>query len=279
MLTGLTVHPDVVPPTFISLCFPAGETGLLNCPSQAGADRTRAAGTSSSSRCSGCSVARSPRRSRSARSRAPGRRTTCPVALAWLKVPLGAFVAILGILGRPRWVRPGAVAARHPGPDPGVRPAVRLLPAAVHRRPGQQGTLAGRRPAHQGAQHGDPRHRGDPRDGVRPPAEVPGPRTPHDAPEGVTPLTCLSRRRRGSATRQQHLDLAAVGAGHPAALRAGEHGRRVEARRAGRHRASCRARAAPGRARPRRRRPAGPARSPAGRRRAPGRGAAPSVPG
>jgi len=97
MLTGLTVILMWFEPTFISLCFPAEDTGLLNCPT--------AAATSDPSSWDvivvgllgllGGALATSV-----AIRKIDGGGTPydVPVALAWLKVPLGAFVAILGLL-------------------------------------------------------------------------------------------------------------------------------------------------------------------------------------
>ena len=97
LLTALTVSLMWFRPEFIPLCFPAEEAGLLNCPT--------AAGTSAPSGWDvvvvallgllGGALATSVaiRKIEGA-----GTPYDVPVALAWLKVPLGAFVAILGIL-------------------------------------------------------------------------------------------------------------------------------------------------------------------------------------
>ena len=97
MLTGLTVILMWFQPTFISLCFPAGESGLLNCPSQAGATAPSSwdvivvalLGLLGGALATSVAIRKIE---------GAGTPYDVPVALAWLKVPLGAFVAILGIL-------------------------------------------------------------------------------------------------------------------------------------------------------------------------------------
>ena len=97
MLTGLTVILMWFRPTFISLCFPAGETGLLNCPSTAGASAPSSwdvivvalLGLLGGALATSVAIRKIE---------GAGTPYDVPVALAWLKVPLGAFVAILGIL-------------------------------------------------------------------------------------------------------------------------------------------------------------------------------------
>jgi hypothetical protein len=98
MLTGLTVLLMWFRPSFISLCFPAGETGLLNCPSQAGADAPSGwdvivvalLGLLGGALATSVAIRKIE---------GAGTPYDVPVALAWLKIPLGAFVAILGLLG------------------------------------------------------------------------------------------------------------------------------------------------------------------------------------
>ena len=73
-----------------------------------------------------------------------------PVALALLKVPLGAFTAIVGLVAIQGKLRPRPVGAGLAAADPGVRPGARLRPAGVHLLAGPQGAVAARRPALEG---------------------------------------------------------------------------------------------------------------------------------
>ena len=97
MLTGLTVILMWFQPSFISLCFPAGDTGLLNCPSAAAVREPDSwdvivvglLGLLGGALATSVAIRKIE---------GAGTPYDVPVALAWLKVPLGAFVAILGIL-------------------------------------------------------------------------------------------------------------------------------------------------------------------------------------
>ena len=97
ILTGLAVTLMWFRPEFIPLCFPAEEAGLLNCPTAAnttepsGWDVAVVALLGLLGGALATSVA-------IRKIEGAGSPYDVPVALAWLKVPLGAFVAILGIL-------------------------------------------------------------------------------------------------------------------------------------------------------------------------------------
>ena len=101
-------------------------------------------------RCSGCSAARWPRRCRIRNLRGTSTPYDVPVALALLKVPLGAFTAILGLVAIQGELRPGPVGAGLAAADPRVRAGARLRPAGVHLLAGPQGAVAARRAARQG---------------------------------------------------------------------------------------------------------------------------------
>jgi hypothetical protein len=97
VLTALTVALMWFRPSFIPLCFPAGDSALLNCPSRALTTEPRGwdvlvvalLGLLGGALATSVAIRKIE---------GAGTPYDVPVALAWLKVPLGAFVAILGIL-------------------------------------------------------------------------------------------------------------------------------------------------------------------------------------
>lgn len=97
MLTGLTIALMWFRPDFISLCFPAGDTSLLNCPSGTAVAEPGSwdvmvvalLGLLGGALATSVAIRKIE---------GAGTPYDVPVALAWLKVPLGAFVAILGLL-------------------------------------------------------------------------------------------------------------------------------------------------------------------------------------
>jgi len=97
VLTALAVTLMSFQPSFISLCFPA-DGGGLNCPSAAGVPEPQSwdvivvalLGLLGGALATSVAIRKIE---------GAGTPYDVPVALAWLKVPLGAFVAILGILG------------------------------------------------------------------------------------------------------------------------------------------------------------------------------------
>lgn len=98
LLTGLTILLMWFQPSFISLCFPAGESAdLYNCPSAANATGPASWDVLVVALLGllGGALATSVAIRKIEGAGAP---YDVPVALAWLKIPLGAFVAILGIL-------------------------------------------------------------------------------------------------------------------------------------------------------------------------------------
>ena len=171
---------------------------LLNCPTGTDVPRPATAATSSWWRCSGCSAARWPRRCRIRNLRGTSTPYDVPVALALLKVPLGAFTAILGLVAIQGELRPGPVGAGLAAADPGVRAGARLRPAGVHLLAGPPGAVAARRrcprkDAPRSDGDGDRRRRVD---ADQPGRADPGRRRRSAPADGSAPCDAASGRRR-----------------------------------------------------------------------------------